>query len=68
MMNDVNLQDWVGKTEQIRDRLYPTPVKALALTLDDPHLQVEEGVPLPKIWHWLYFLPMAARSEIGIDG
>jgi 3-methylfumaryl-CoA hydratase len=67
-MSEVNLQDWVGKTEQVKDRIYPTPVRALALTLDHPHLAVEEGAPLPEIWHWLYFLPMVARSEIGVDG
>jgi len=67
-MADVNLQDWVGKTEQIKDHLYPTPAKALALTLDRPYLEVSEGAPLPEIWHWLYFLPMVVRSEIGVDG
>jgi 3-methylfumaryl-CoA hydratase len=67
-MSEVNLQDWVGKTEQVKDCIYPTPVRALALTLDNPHLEVSEGAPLPEIWHWLYFLPMVARSEIGVDG
>lgn len=67
-MSEVNLQDWVGKTEQVKDRIYPTPVRALALTLDQPNLAVEEGAPLPEIWHWLYFLPLVARSEIGVDG
>jgi 3-methylfumaryl-CoA hydratase len=67
-MSEVNLQDWVGKTEQVKDCIYPTPVRALALTLDQPNLAVEEGAPLPEIWHWLYFLPMVARSEIGVDG
>lgn len=67
-MSQMNLQDWVGKTEETRDRLYPTPVKALALTLNNPDLAVSEGAPLPEIWHWLYFLPMVAQSEIGVDG
>jgi 3-methylfumaryl-CoA hydratase len=67
-MNQVNLQDWVGKTEEVTDHIYPTPVKALALTLNDSNLAVSEGARLPEIWHWLYFLPMVARSEIGSDG
>ncbi len=67
-MNNINLQDWVGKTERVKDRIYPTPVRALALTLDHPQLAVEEGAPLPEIWHWLYFLPLVAQSEIGVDG
>lgn len=67
-MSEINLQDWVGNTEEVKDRIYPTPVKALALTLNDPNLEVSEGAPLPEIWHWLYFLPMVAQSEIGVDG
>ncbi len=67
-MSEINLQDWVGKTEEHRDGLYPTPVKALAAALDDPHLNVAHGAPLPDIWHWLYFLPMTPRSGLGTDG
>ncbi|MCB1921152.1 MAG: MaoC family dehydratase N-terminal domain-containing protein [Candidatus Competibacteraceae bacterium] len=67
-MNNINLQDWVGKTEEVNDHLYPTPVRALAATLDDPHLDVAQGAPLPEIWHWLYFLPMTPRSGIAADG
>jgi 3-methylfumaryl-CoA hydratase len=67
-MNQINLQDWVGKTEAVTDYIYPTPAKSLALTLNDSNLEVREGAYLPEIWHWLYFLPMVARSEIGIDG
>lgn len=67
-MNEINLQDWVGKTEEITDHIYPTPVKALAATLDDPHLDVAQGATLPEIWHWLYFLPMTPRSGMATDG
>lgn len=67
-MSDVNLQDWVGKREEIPDRIYPTPIRALALTLDYRGFTVREGDPLPELWHWLYFLPLVARSETGSDG
>lgn len=67
-MNEVNLQDWVGKIEEMTDHIYPTPVKALAATLDDSHLDVGEGMPLPEIWHWLYFLPLTPRSGMAADG
>jgi hypothetical protein len=33
-MTDVNLQDWVDRKEEVWDRVYLTPVKAFALTLD----------------------------------
>lgn len=67
-MNDINLQDWVGKTEEATDRLYPTTVKAMAATLDATELNTTPGAPLPEVWHWLYFLPLVARSRIDVDG
>ena len=67
-MENINLQDWVGKTEEIQDRIYTTPVKALALTLNYKDFEAKAGNPLPEIWYWLYFLPMAPMSEVGTDG
>ncbi|MDG4596286.1 MAG: MaoC family dehydratase N-terminal domain-containing protein [Candidatus Contendobacter sp.] len=67
-MTDVNLQDWVGRKEEIRDRVYPTPARALALTLDYPDFTAKEGDSLPDLWYWLYFLPLVARAGIGSDG
>jgi 3-methylfumaryl-CoA hydratase len=67
-MNDINLQDWVGKKEEIEDRVYSTPVKALALTLNYQGFEVKENHPLPEMWYWLYFLPIVAMSEVGADG
>lgn len=67
-MSNINLQDWVGRKEEIQDCIYPTPVRALALTLNDRDFAGREGDPLPELWHWLYFLPLVARAEIGPDG
>ena len=67
-MSNINLQDWVGRKEEIQDCIYPTPARALALTLNDRDFAGREGDPLPELWHWLYFLPLVARAEIGPDG
>jgi 3-methylfumaryl-CoA hydratase len=67
-MSNINLQDWVGKREEIQDCVYPTPARALALTLNDRDFMAKEGDPLPELWHWLYFLPLVASAEIGPDG
>lgn len=67
-MSDVNLKDWVGRTETVADAVNPTPVAALSATLDWPSQRPEAGTPLPYLWHWLYFLPLAQQSEIGPDG
>jgi 3-methylfumaryl-CoA hydratase len=29
---------------------------------------LQEGDPLPLCWHWLYFLPVVATSELDVDG
>ncbi len=67
-MENINLQEWVGKKEEIKDRIYTTPIKALALTLNYKDLKIAEGDLLPEIWYWLYFLPMVAMTDVGVDG
>ena len=67
-MDKVNLQDWVGRTETLEDTATATPVAALAATLDWSGARPAPGTPLPPLWHWLYFLPIAQQSGIGPDG
>jgi 3-methylfumaryl-CoA hydratase len=68
MTQDDELRAWVGRSETVHDQIGPTPVRALAATLDHPAADVPPGTPLPPLWHWLYFLPMHRQSEIGPDG
>lgn len=67
-MDNIDLQSWVGKTEEATDRFYKTPVKALALTLNYQDFEAVEGSVLPELWYWLYFLPMVSMSQVGPDG
>ena len=68
----MNLQDWLGRTETVHDIATATPYAALFATLDWPATDGAQrpavGTPLPYLWHWLYFLPIARQSEIGDDG
>lgn len=65
----MNLQEWIGRTETVNDIATATPCAALSATLDYPDTtRPEPGTPLPYLWHWLYFLPIYAQSEIGEDG
>ena len=65
----MNLQDWIGRSETIEDTATATPYAALSATLDQPDTtRPALGTPLPPLWHWLYFLPLAAQSDIGPDG
>jgi 3-methylfumaryl-CoA hydratase len=57
--------DWIGKTEVVTDDITAWPVNAMSATLDR---EPEEGSALPPLWHWLYFLPVQAQSELGPDG
>jgi 3-methylfumaryl-CoA hydratase len=65
---DKDLASWVGRSERARDAIGATPVIALDATLDHPPRPVAAGLPLPPLWHWLYFLPMHRQSDIGPDG
>jgi hydroxyacyl-ACP dehydratase HTD2-like protein with hotdog domain len=64
----MNLNDWIGRSEQARDLVTAAPCAAFAATLDQPAERPAPGTPLPPLWHWLYFLPTPRRSELGPDG
>jgi 3-methylfumaryl-CoA hydratase len=64
----VDLQQWIGRTESANDVITTTPYAALAATLDRPALRPAVGSRLPALWHWLYFLPLYAQSDVGPDG
>src|SRR5436309_15517260 len=64
----MNLKEWVGRTEAVEDLITPAPYAAMSATLDRDPARPAPGTALPALWHWLYFLPLARRSEIGPDG
>jgi 3-methylfumaryl-CoA hydratase len=59
---------WIGRTETVDDVVTAAPYAALCATLDRAAERPPTGTPLPPLWHWLYFLPLARQSEIGPDG
>jgi 3-methylfumaryl-CoA hydratase len=64
----LELQAWVGRTEERTDRVTPVPLAALAATLDRDEPPPVEGSAIAPLRHWLYFLPLYRRSETGPDG
>jgi 3-methylfumaryl-CoA hydratase len=62
------LMAWKGRQETVEDVITPTPIAALAATLDRDDQCPCVGDPLPPLWHWLFFLPVHRQSEIGPDG
>src|SRR5438874_13254014 len=62
------MNEWIGRQETTYDVVTPTPIAALAATLDRDDPPPVHGDPLPPLWHWLYFLPVHRQSELGVDG
>lgn len=64
------LNEWVGREEILEDVVTPFPVRGLRATFDSPYVtdRVSDGLELPPLWHWLYFLPVHRQSELGEDG
>jgi 3-methylfumaryl-CoA hydratase len=62
------LRGWIGRKEIRSALLDPVPGRLLAATLDAPGPEFREGMALPPLFHWLYFLPACRRSELAYDG
>jgi len=63
-----HLTTWVGRTSTSVDEVRRAPIEALAATLDWDDPASAFAGPLPPLWHWLLFVPMARQSELGPDG
>ena len=66
MAVDMDLQDWIGRSQEAGDVLRAQPAQFMQATLDrEPSLK--DGDLLPPLWHWLYFLEAKRASELGRD-
>ena len=64
-----HLRDWIGRSESRSDTLTAAPLAGLSATLDrTTDAEPAPGTVLPPLAHWLYFLPQAPQSGIGVDG
>lgn len=62
------LQQWIGKTEEIGDRLGAFQANALAATLDRDDPPYLDGMALPPLWHFVYCLTTTRMGGLGLDG
>jgi len=62
------LRAWIGRSETRHDLVTTAPLAMLSATLDRDDAALAAGSPVPPLWHWLYFTPLARQSEIGADG
>lgn len=64
--NDI-LQTWIGRQEIDTDIIHTRQARLMQALLDhDPALQ--DGDPLPPLWHWVYFPVPAQPRQMGVDG
>ncbi|MFO7481306.1 MaoC family dehydratase N-terminal domain-containing protein [Oceanibaculum nanhaiense] len=62
------LQGWVGKRQEVNERLAAWAVQAWNATLDRDDEKPKEGDPLPPGAHWIFFHEAARTSQLGEDG
>ncbi len=60
--------DWIGNTLTAEDTVSAMRVAGLSATIDRDDAAPKAGDPLPPMWHWLLFAPIARHSELGADG
>jgi len=62
---------WVGRTEEDEDVLSPRQARGMAATLASGPCDAGAfavGDPLPPLWHWMGFAPVAPMDGLGPDG
>ena len=61
------LKSWIGRSEKSIDVIDSAQARLMEATLDRvPSLQ--DGDPLPPLWHWIYFLVPSRLSDLGREG
>ncbi len=68
MIDDLRLQQWIGRVEEDDDLVSPSPIRGLCALLDRAGRSSRAGDIVPPLGHWLFFLPSARQSEIDHDG
>ncbi len=63
-----HLRSWIGRSQVERDTLSTRHANLMAATLGLERPRLEEGAPLPPLWHWLYFLEGQPPASLGRDG
>lgn len=66
--NAAPLTDWIGAQEDREETIALLPVQRVLAMLDEDPQSIALGDPLPPLWQWFFFLPLAPQSELGTDG
>lgn len=60
--------NWRPERVETSELITPGPARALAGLFDDTSTALEQGDPLPPMWHMLYTLDRPAQLELDDDG
>ncbi len=62
------LRAWIGRAHTDVDTLHDRDALRLAAALHQIERAPQHGQPLPTLWHWACFAPIADGRELGVDG
>lgn len=68
---DSEFAAWVGRVEEAEDSITPRQARGMAATLASGPCEpgaFRPGDPLPPLWHWMAFAPIAPMDGLGPDG
>lgn len=68
---DASTGSWIGRTEERTGRLTREVAGMLAGALGhalSPDPEIEEGAPMPTLWHWAAFPEFVSLADLGTDG
>ena len=68
-MDQINLKGWEGRTASLTGHVSAMQAAMIHATLPGRSGPApREGDPLPQLWHWCAFPPLAATEDLGRDG
>lgn len=59
---------WRGRSETVHDDLASAQSRAAAAMFNDAFATDRQPEVVPPLWHWFYFLPLAAQDRLSLDG
>ncbi|MBT6828485.1 MAG: acyl-CoA dehydrogenase [Rhodospirillaceae bacterium] len=63
-----NIEEWVGKSREQRERIETAITAGMSAALDRDDPAPRDGDPLPPCWHWMFFRDSTEQSKLGTDG
>jgi 3-methylfumaryl-CoA hydratase len=68
MSESAGWSGWIGRSASRTDWVGASQVAQFLATLDRDEPFPREGDPVPPLFHWALFAPLARQSELGPDG